>query len=125
MYQWQRQEIENYIPIPSTLMNCINAQSHDLFSHAHPEKLERILKENIPPVAYKNSADNFWVETNISDFLSKIFAQFLDETNQSRNTMDKSKFYLLVEHIDNDQLDGELEKTLDGIFAHLANVADA
>ena len=125
MYQWQRQEIENYIPIPSTLMNYINTQSNDLFSHTYPAKLERILTENTPPIAYKNSADNFWVETNISDFLSKIFAQFLDETNQSRNTMDKSKFYLLVEHIDNDQLDGELEKTLDGIFAHLANVADA
>ena len=39
--------------------------------------------------------------------------------------MDKSKFYLLVEHIDNDQLDGEIEKTLDSIFTHLAKDADA
>ncbi len=34
--------------------------------------------------------------------------------------MNKSKFYLLVEHIDNDQLDDELKTTLDNIFTHLA-----
>ena len=44
MYQWQRQEIENYIPIPSTLMNCINAQSHDLF-FARPSRKIRAYSE--------------------------------------------------------------------------------
>ena len=121
MYQWQRNEIENYIPMPSTLMNYINNQSNanDLISHTHPAELERILKGNIPPVAYENPADNFWIDNKMSDFLSKIFEQFLDETNQPRNTMDKSKFYLLVEYLDNKQLNDEMKETLDSIFSHL------
>ncbi len=120
MYQWQRREIENYIPIPSTLINYIEKQPNDLFSQTHLSTLESILKNNIPPIAYDNSTDNFWMENKMSDFLTKIFEQFLDTTNQSRGTMDKSKFYLLVEHIDNNQLDDELKTTLDNIFTHLA-----
>ncbi len=41
----------------------------------------------------------------MSDFLTKIFEEFLDKTSPPGGTIDKSKFYLLVEHIDNDQLD--------------------
>ncbi len=120
MRQWQRNEIENYIPVPGTLMNHVNAQPGDLFSQTYPSRLERILKENIPPVAYDNLKDDFWVETKISDFLTKIFEQFLDETSQPRGTMDKSKFYLLVDYIDKNLLDDELKETLDNIFTHLA-----
>ncbi len=120
MHQWQRKEIENYIPVPSTLMNYIDAQSGDLFSQTYPSRLEHILKENIPPAAYDNLENDFWMETKIGDFLTRIFEQFLDETSQPKGTMDKSKFYLLVNHIDDDQLDGELKKTLDSIFTHLA-----
>ena len=120
MYQWQRKEIENYIPIPSTLMNYINAQPKSLFSLDYPSELERILEDNIPRVAYKDLKNDFWIGTKISGFLTKIFEQFLDETNQPKGTMDKSKFYLLVDYIDNDQLDDELKEAIDSIFTYLA-----
>ena len=122
MYQWQRKEIENYLPIVDTLKQYAQTMAKDLFSKDYPKILDDILKANIPPVALTSLTNTFWRDNNkMSVFLTAIFEIFLNKTNQPLNTMEKSKFYLLVDYVNVEKIDSELIDTLDKIFTHLKN----
>lgn len=119
MHQWQRQEIENYLPIIDTLKQYAQAIAKDLFSANYPKTLDDVLKANTPPAALNDLTHNFWCENKMSEFLTNIFTQFLEETKQPPNTMEKSKFYLLVDYVNIKQIDNEFVDILDKIFTHL------
>lgn len=120
--QWKRNEIENYLPLPKTLYSYIEAQS---FDPIWIEKFKEITEDRIPPVALKNLKDDFWINTKISDdFLTPIFEKFFDEMQISRGTMDKSKFYLLVDYVDTELLEEELKETIQKAYKHFTNEAD-
>ena len=88
-------------------------------SSYHPKELADILKEQIPPIAFENPDDDYWKTTKISDFLTKIFDIFLDRTDQPKSTMQKSKFYQLVDYMDVEDINNEVKETLDNIFNYL------
>ncbi|SMN00865.1 hypothetical protein SPONN_2004 [uncultured Candidatus Thioglobus sp.] len=119
MYQWQRKEIENYLPVFDTLKQYATDIEIDLFSKDYLKILMDILSENTPPAALDNLAHQFWYDNKMSDFLTNIFKQFLQKTNQPPNTMEKSKFYLLVDYVNVSQIDDEFTSTLRKLFAHL------
>ena len=55
----------------------------------------------------------------IKQITIKNFRQIKDQTKQNKNTMYKSKFYLLVDYIDKKQLNNEIDKMLNKIFTYL------
>ncbi len=119
MYQWKRKEIENYLPIPDTLAHYVKDMIKDLFSQNYSQIFKEILTENTPPAALNDLKHDFWCNNKMSDFLTNIFEQFLNETKQPLNTMDKSKFYLLTDYVDINQIEKEFTDTLNVMFTHL------
>ena len=112
MKQWKRREIENYIPIPETLFAYIEKN----FSLGKSD-FEIILKGKVPPDAYNNPKDSYWKNTKISDeLLTSVFEKFFEKLNLPKSTMEKSKFYQLIDYANPDLLDSELSETLDEIF---------
>ena len=74
------------------------------------------------PNALKNLEDDFWVKTKISDdYLTPLFEGFWDEMGLPRNTMDKSKYYLLCDYINPDELQPELIDTLNLLKDHFSS----
>ncbi|WP_448520244.1 ATP-dependent nuclease [Rhodoflexus sp.] len=120
--QWNRNEIENYIPLPQTLYAYINQQG---FGPIWEERFKELVNERIPPVALKDMNDSFWINTKISDnFLTPLFEKFLDETGRPRGIMDKSKFYQLVDYSDANLLEQELKETILQIYRHFTNESE-
>ena len=78
---------------------------------------EIILKGKVPPDAYNNPKDSYWKNTKISDeLLTSVFEKFFEKLNLPKSTMEKSKFYQLIDYANPDLLDSELSETLDEIF---------
>ena len=114
--QWQRNEIENYIPIPSTLRNYME-KAWPVFK----QQFEKRMTYATSPKALDNPHDEFWVKTKISDdYLTPLFEGFWDEMELPRNTMDKSKYYLLCDYINPNELQQELIDTLNLLKDHLS-----
>lgn len=114
--QWSRNEIENYLPMPSTLVGYINSIGLEpLFVSRFLE----IVAEFTPPVALNDRNNKFWIKTKISDdYLTPIFEKFWDEIGYSRNSMDKSKYYHLCEFVNISELSHEIGSTIDEIVNH-------
>ncbi len=103
--QWDRNEMENYLPMPQTLEKFAEKKIDALFRNLFLETM----KNQTPPAALKDTKDHFWITTKISDhYLTPLFEKFFDSMKLSRNLMDKSKFYQLVEYCDIDLLDREI-----------------
>ena len=114
--QWSRNEIENYIPIPDTLIKFIEEKN---YGSVWQDRFRDILYENIPQAALKDREHKFWRNTKISDdLLTPVFEKFFDEFGISRSTMDKSKFYQLVEYVNVSLLDNEIKETIDLMYKH-------
>jgi hypothetical protein len=120
LQQWSRNEIENYLPIPQSLLAFATA-NYEVWQ----ERFEILLTEMTPPKAYRDMNDKFWTSTKISDdFLSPLFEGFFDELGLPRGLMDKSKFYQLVAYADTSLINDEIPKMLDDLFSHLMDKAD-
>lgn len=117
--QWQRNEIENYLPIPQVLNRYIEAQKLGPIEEA---RFKSVLIENTPPAAVNDLNHNFWKVTKISDdFLTPLFENFFDGAALPRNLMDKSKFYHLVEYADVNNIPKEMIDTLELMCNHFYN----
>ncbi len=115
--QWSRNEIENYIPIPNTLLRYIETLNLGPIDF---EKFRQNINGSTIPDALNDLNHRFWVTTKVSDdYLSPIFEKFFDEIGYSRNTMDKSKFYQLVNFVNIEEINDELLNTLLHIRKHL------
>lgn len=131
--QWERNEIENYIPIPSTLKNYI----HQIFNSTSDEEtllqslkstpnplieFEKTLQSRTPPDALTDLNDSFWKTTKISDdYLTPVFEKFFDTISYPKSTMDKSKFYRLVEFSPREGIQEEIKITLNNLYSHLTS----
>lgn len=81
---------------------------------------EIFLKGSTAPDALSDLNHGFWRTAKISDdYLTPLFERFFDEIGFSRNTMDKSKFYQLVDFSDVGELNEELLETINRIREHL------
>lgn len=113
--QWERKEIENYIPIPQTL-----SAYGQILDPSRAGRLEQILADRTPPAALRDLGDAYWKSTKISDdLLTPVFRAFFQELKMPIGTMDKSKFYQLVAYIDTSLLDPELLNTINELYLHL------
>ena len=80
--QWSRNEIENYLPLPKTLLSYSNFQQ---FGPIWNARLNEIIEGNTPPLAFKDMKNNFWISTKISDdYLSPLFEQYFDDAGIPR-----------------------------------------
>ena len=115
MHQWKRKEIENYLPLPQCLYGYVEDEELPAF-----EIFENIVAGNTPPEALRDLNHSFWQTTKISDnYLAPLFEQFFDEIKYPRGTMDKSKFYLLVDHSPKEAIDGEIKEAIESMQRHL------
>jgi predicted ATPase len=116
--KWKRREIENYIPIPSTLFSYIETINYQgLFSQQSIMLFKDSVKNRIPPIALEDTKDSWWIDTKMSDeFLDKIFRNYFDTTNQFQGIMDKSKYYLLLQYANPEEIDPEVKEKLDAIY---------
>lgn len=117
--QWNRNEIENYLPLPQTLYNYAEWNN---FGPIWKNRFIDVLNENIPPAALNDLNHSFWIDTKISDlFLTPVFEKFFDEAGYPRSSMNKSKFYQLVEFADENLISDELKNTLEEIYNHFTD----
>lgn len=115
--QWNRNEMENYIPLPKTLFEYIKSQS---IGPLFESKFEEHVKSLTVPAAYSDLNHRFWITTKISDdYLTPLFESYFDSIGFSRNTMDKSKFYQLIDYSMPELIDKELVDTISDIENHL------
>ncbi len=113
--QWSRNEFENYIPLPQTLEAYADSETIGLFR----DSFMAAVYDATPPAALRDPKDNFWITTKISDnYLTPLFEKFFDSIDISRNIMDKSKFYQLVEYCDTAVIDDEIIAKIDLIEKH-------
>jgi ABC-type Mn2+/Zn2+ transport system ATPase subunit len=117
--QWNRNEMENYLPLPQTLYAYSAAQNFGIWQFRWKE----IVESRIPPIALTDFSDSFWVTTKISDeFLKPIFETFLKEVGMPLGFMDKSKFYQLVAYVDIDLIDKEIIDIINEFYTHFNSI---
>ncbi len=120
--QWNRNEIENYLPLPQTLYDFGNSLNLGVIWQ---QRFNEIIDSNIPPIALKDPSNSFWTTTKISDdFLTPLFEKFWDEAGMSRGNMDKSKYYQLVEYVNPDLISNELIDTIKEFYNFFKNEVD-
>ena len=109
--QWERREMENYLPLPETMYEYVDSRKLDILG-----RFKEIVEDKTPPVALRDKDDNFWKRTKISDdYLTPIFEHFFDDISYPPGTMDKSKYHLLVDYCDPKLIDPEVTDVLDEI----------
>jgi len=114
--QWNRNEMENYIPLPITLYDYVESDVGALFLEQFKEQVE----SSTIPAALNDLSHRFWQTTKISDdYLTPLFESYFDSIGYSRNTMDKSKFYQLIEYSPIGSIDSEVLTTINEIENHL------
>lgn len=107
--QWNRNEMENYIPLPDTLYTYVEKEVGSLFT----SKFKEMVKTATAPAALEAADHRFWKTTKISDdYLTPLFENFFDAIGYSRNIMDKSKYYQLIEYAPTEAIEAEVLNTV-------------
>jgi ABC-type multidrug transport system ATPase subunit len=122
--QWSRNEIENYLPLPIVIQNYVESMPFEglLFNHKFLTQFQKIIENNTIPAALNDKNHPFWKNTKISDdYLTPIFEQFFKEIGFPRGTMDKSKYYKLVDYCDSNEIDAEVLSLLNRISEHFGS----
>ncbi|MCX5632829.1 MAG: AAA family ATPase [Phycisphaerae bacterium] len=96
---WPRQEIENYLIIPSVLERFVSKQESpgELFTQERTERAKQYLKDNLPPKVYNDPLNNDYPGKG-SDFLDEFFREVDFKINkrdywQIADMMDKSEIH--------------------------------
>lgn len=128
-HSWRRNEIENYIAQPATLVAWARDRGGatsmgGLFEIAEADRWEAVMREVIrslvPPVALESLEDPWWTETKASEqFLDRLFERFFD-TLGLENILRKSNYHVLADFVDPEALDPEVIAVL-GLIAEVAS----
>jgi ABC-type Na+ transport system ATPase subunit NatA len=109
---WQRNEIENYLCQPETLL----AYARSLNQPEAESTMHEVIRGRIPPFALQDKDDIWWINTKMSDdFLVLLFKDFFNRLGQY-NAMDKASFYILAYHVPAELIDPEVIEKLDAIW---------
>lgn len=121
---WRKREIENYLCTRRTLEAYADwlarkTAAGPLFEHPLVERYQRAMRESIDEIEEamaRLGRGSPWNETvKVSDdFLIPLFDAFFKKLAMP-NLMPKNGFYRLVEHIPDDEIDGEIIEKLDAI----------
>jgi predicted ATPase len=109
---WQRNEIENYLSQPETLLAYARSLNHP----DAESTMQEVIRGRIPPFALQDKEDIWWRNTKMSDdFLVPLFKDFFNRLGQY-NAMDKASFYILAYHVPAELIDPEVIEKLDAIW---------
>jgi hypothetical protein len=117
---WQRREIENYLCLPAVLRACARSDlPEDLFGRAEAERREKLMEEIvrhlIPPIAWEDPNDPWWVNVKASDeFLDRVFREYFAKLGLP-NLLDKGTYYKLAELVPSNLIAAEVIQKLDKI----------
>ncbi|MCS6835396.1 MAG: hypothetical protein NZ750_05185 [Anaerolineae bacterium] len=120
MLMWGRRELENYITTPEVLRRyAVSGLNDDLFGLAQRQQrlevMERVLSDQVPPVALRDPQNSYWVRTKISDqLLDPLFEAYFAALGLP-NTFPKSDHHLLAGHLLPDEIAPEVVQALDRI----------
>lgn len=114
---WQRREIENYIPIQRVAEQYIENQQSDSFKQHDPAAIRKLLSDYIPPAALNDTTEEWWQTAKMSDdVLDKAFKKYYKERNMPVE-MRKGNYHELARLARPEELDDEITKKLDAIYA--------
>ncbi|MCX8057019.1 MAG: ATP-binding protein [Ignavibacteria bacterium] len=120
---WNRNEIENYIPIPESIYKFAEAElGEDIFLSNKIPELKKIIERLIPPIALENKEDIFWIDTKVSSLLERIFDEFYKQTNI--RLLRKGEFYRLISFVSPEVINLEVKEKLDLILEVASRAED-
>jgi hypothetical protein len=119
---WSRREIENYICFPEVLEAYARASGREgapgpLFAEAaaaeRAETMHSAILDLVPPIALRNRADPWWVDTKATDeFLDRLFVRYFEELGLP-NLMRKTDYHVLASLVPRQLVDPEVITKLD------------
>jgi hypothetical protein len=116
-YTWKRREIENYLCDPQTLIAYQETLGKELGGGPLFQRgvMQQCIQDYVPPVALRDPADRWWMDTKASDdFLDRLFKAFFEKLGLP-NLMAKTDYHTLARHVSRDRLDPEVKTVLDQI----------
>ncbi len=119
--QWQRNEIECYIPLPDALYRYYaEPATMELFEATNIDTLKQVIQDETIPAALRDKNHDFWKTTKISDdWLAKILARYYKEL-QLPVQISKGEYYRFAEKAQPNELDPEIIEKLDRIYYFLS-----
>ncbi|OQY29254.1 MAG: hypothetical protein B6244_04495 [Candidatus Cloacimonetes bacterium 4572_55] len=113
---WSRREIENYLPIPETLIRYVEKQEKEmpLFVTHSLKIIDDLIPDYIPGAALKDKNDEWWQTMKMSDVLNRLFRKYFEEFKKPI-MMDKGRYYEIARLAKPGELDPEIEKKLEAI----------
>ncbi|HEY4758962.1 MAG TPA: AAA family ATPase [Thermoguttaceae bacterium] len=113
---WKRKEIENYLCMPSILVAYAkDTCGGELFAASWCASMEEIIKDMIPPIAYRDPNNAWWFDTKVTDqFLDPLFERFFKEVGMP-NLMQKTNYHVLTKYLKKNDIDPEIKEKLDAI----------
>ena len=111
---WQRNEIENYLCQPETLIAFAKAELNRSESEL---AMQAAIEDLIPPAALRDREFAWWRTTKMSDdFLAPLFDRFYAAMG-SANLMQKSNYHRLAPYVDRATVDSEVREKLDLVWS--------
>lgn len=114
--QWQRNEIECYLPLPQVLERYFaepNTDSSPLFETDSTDTLKSIIADQTPPAALRDIRDDFWKKTKISEaWLGMVLKKYYAELGLPVR-INKGDYFLFARYARHKELDAEIIEKLD------------
>ncbi len=130
---WVRNEIENYLCQPETLLNYAEHTAREdslgpLFTDPEITKrrdaMERAVMDQVPPAALRDRSHAWWEDTKASDdFLDLVFDAYYDLVGQTA-LKGKSDYHRLTAHVPRELVADEVVEVLDQILVAAENASD-
>ena len=121
---WRGREFENYLLPAKTLRVYARQEGRasavgPLFEESETERwgsaMDHAIREHVPPVALRNPADDYWMDTKVSDdLLARVFDAFFEELG-GPNQMKKASYHRLVRYMDPADVHPEVVSVLDSL----------
>ena len=121
--QWERNEIECYLPLPHVLERYIASSATNspaLFETQTMGTLKHIIEDQTPPAALRDIRDDFWKETKISEaWLGTVLKKYYAELGLPVQ-INKGDYFLFARYARPEELDAEIIEKLDILNDFLA-----
>jgi predicted ATPase len=125
---WQRREIENYLCAPEVLRAYAESSAAGIGPLLEPAErehrkaiMEACIVDLVPPVALREPADRWWIDTKASDdFLDRLFALFFEKL-ELPNLMRKTDYHALADFVPEKSIGTEIRTVLDEIVKTARN----
>lgn len=125
-WMWPRREIENYLSPVQSLQRYARRQGTDRYqgpllalseSDRWRQAMEDVLRDRVPPAAYRNEDDAYWQTVKVSDELLGPVLNTFFETLRLPCDMQKSHYHQLVGFLAPEEVHSDVVVVLDAIAA--------